>query len=156
MELQLDPPGFATGRYRLLLVTSDLAELSVAQGQRGSVVVDHQAIHFVTGTLIADIVTPQLTELVQLVLGHFDRVLKHDPDDRLGTRGRRQRSQVGPIGGGFGQKAGWIGGSGNRHSISFVRHKLEEIRDFFQLGMVFASLEILRRSLRIDIGLQWV
>lgn len=121
-------------------VASSLADLAVAHGQRGAVVVDHQPVHLVAGTLVTDVVAAQLPEYFQLFAGRLDRLLEHDPGDRLEERGRRQRAQVGPVGLALGQQRGGIQSARNSHAIVLVRHELQKLHYIVQALVVFAAL----------------
>lgn len=78
------------------LVAAKFSELSVAQWQWWSIVVDHFAHHFVAWTLFVDIVASQVAHQFDLTMRNFNRLLEHHPDDRLGEWWRGQWAQICP------------------------------------------------------------
>lgn len=129
-----------------MLVTSSLANLPVARGQRGPIVVDHQAIQLITGTLLADVVAAQLPELGQLLVRQLNWRLEHDPDDRLEEGRCGQRAQVRPVGLGVGKQAARIQATRDRHAIVLVRHKLQQLHNLIEALVVFTALEGMERQ----------
>lgn len=124
-----------------MLVTTSLTDLTVAHGQWGSVVVDHQAVQLITGTLLAHVVAAQFPELGQLLVGDFNRCLEYDPDDRLEEWRGGQGAQVRPVGLRLWQEAARIQAIGNCHAIVLVRHEWQQFHNLVECLVVLSTLK---------------
>lgn len=123
------------------LVAPDLAQLTLAQRQRRTEVVDDLAVELVAGALLLHVVGIEIAHGVQLVVGHLDGRLEHDPDDRLRARWSGQGTLIGPIGVHIGQQLAGITALGEGDAIALVQHELQQAGHLVQFGMVIASLK---------------
>lgn len=64
---------------------ANLAQFTLAERQWWAEVVDHLAVEFVARTLFLGIIGIEIAHGVQLIIGHLDGRLEHNPNDALGA-----------------------------------------------------------------------